>query len=160
MFINASNKVRIGDANVTVCEVPVAWTVVSDKNLKSDIRYDVAGLNFINQLQPATYIYNAHSEAHGENAIRYTGLLAQDVEATLQKLGINSSIVTKPNADGTGSWGIRYAELTMPLIQAVQELSKENETLKAEISELKTMKAELAEIKTLLGIKASATPDK
>ena len=104
-IVNASNKVRIGNASVTICEVPANWAIVSDKNLKTAIKADVVGLNFINKLNPVTYQYIAH----GENAIRFTGLLAQDVDETLQKLGIQSSIVTKPNADGTGSWGIRYA---------------------------------------------------
>jgi len=36
-------------------------------------------------------------------------------------MGYDNIIVTKPNADGSGSWGIKYAELTLPLIKAVQE---------------------------------------
>jgi len=151
--VNASNKVRIGNGSVTICEVPVAWTVSSDKNIKEDIRYDVAGLDFINKLQPATYKYIGHKG--DKNAPRYTGLLAQDVEKVAQELGLSSSVVTKPNEDGTGAWGIRYAELTLPLIQSVKELSEQNDALKAEIAELKEMRAEFDEIKSLLNAKAS-----
>ena len=87
-------------------------------------------------------------------------------------MGMESSIVAKPNADGSGSWGIRYSELTMPLINAVQELDAKNKVLEAdnkalkaevaelnqleaEVAELKNLKAELDEIKTLLNANAS-----
>jgi len=154
-MVNASNKIRLGSAAVTNCEVPVNWTIVSDKNLKTDIKYDIVGLNFINKLQPASYKYIAHDA----NAPRFTGLLAQDVDAILQKLGIESSIVSKPNADGTGSWGIRYAELTLPLIKAVQEQQEMIVSLKTDNEKIKTdnekIKAELAEIKALLNSKAN-----
>ena len=157
-YVNASNKVRMGNTAITVAEIQVPWTITSDKNAKKDILYDALGLDFINELQPATYRYKTHDES----APRYTGLLAQDVEAILKKRGVESSIVTKPNADGTGSWGVRYSELAMPLINAVQELSEENETLKAkvaqleiQISEINQLKAEVDEIKALL--QANAT---
>ncbi|MCP4440592.1 MAG: hypothetical protein GY810_16725, partial [Aureispira sp.] len=166
--VNASNKVRIGNFAITAADVQVAWTVTSDKNQKKDIRYDALGLDFLNQLRPATYRYITHDD----KAPRYTGLLAQDVDAVLSDMGVTSSIVAKPNADGTGSWGIRYAELTMPLINAVQELSEENkelkakvaqlegqnteiDQLKAELEDMKGMRAELDEIKALLQTNAS-----
>lgn len=170
--VNASNKVRIGNTAITVAEIQVPWTITSDKNAKKDIQYDVAGLDFINELKPATYRYKTHDAA----APRYTGLLAQDVDAILREKGIESSLVTKPNADGTGSWGIRYAELTLPLVNAVQELSeeleesrKQNKALKIEVAELKagkqqvqqntnevaSLKAELDAIKVLLNTNAS-----
>lgn len=130
---NASNKVRVGNTTVTVCEVPVAWTVASDKTLKTNVKQNVPGLDFIKKLEPVTYQY----KAHGEDAPRFTGLMAQDVDKILTDLKYDSIIVTKPNDDGTGSWGIKYAELTMPLIKAVQEQQQIIEEMKKEIEILK-----------------------
>jgi len=157
----ASNKVRIGNAAITVCEVPVVWTVSSDKNIKSEIKYDVPGLELITKLQPATYFYKEHLTKHGDKAFRYNGLLAQDVDKILTDMGLVNSIVSKPNADGSGSWGIRYAELTLPLIKAVQELKNENDLLKAKVTELEAktakidyLEAAIKELQNRAGVKA------
>jgi hypothetical protein len=57
--VNASNKVRIGDANVTVIEGQVDWTFPSDARFKFNIHDDqVPGLAFINQLRPVTYQFD------------------------------------------------------------------------------------------------------
>jgi hypothetical protein len=167
--VNASNKIRIGNAAITAADIQVAWTVVSDKNEKFDVRSDVPGLNLITKLNPVTYYYKSHLDAHGiDNSIRYTGLLAQDVDAALQELGIVSSIVSKPNQDGSGSWGIRYSELVMPLVNAVQEqqaqiqeLKEENQVLKAETVKIKElelrnaqMEAAIQQLQQQMGIKA------
>ncbi|MCE3280562.1 MAG: hypothetical protein K0S44_2753 [Bacteroidetes bacterium] len=128
----ASNMIRVGAATVTVCEVPVAWTVSSDRNLKTNVQEDMPGLNLISQLRPVTYNYIAH----GSEGIRFNGLIAQELDATLTQLGIVSSLVTKPNAQGEGSWGIRYAELTLPLIKAVQEQQAIIEGLKKQNAEI------------------------
>ncbi len=154
-IVNASNKIRLGNAAITAADIQVNWTITSDKNEKSEIRSDVPGLNLVTKLQPVTYYYNSHLESFGkENSIRYTGLLAQDVDAILQQLGINSSIVAKPNDDGTGSWGIRYSELVMPLINAVQEQQVIIDDLKSNLnlqtSELEKMKADIEKLKSLV----------
>jgi trimeric autotransporter adhesin len=116
---------------MTSYEVGVAWTVVSDRNLKKNIEANTLGLDFIRQLRPVTYEYKAH-----EKSYRYTGLIAQEVEETLAKMRKESSILASPSK-GDGSYGIRYAELTIPLIQSVQEQQTQIETLQKENAELK-----------------------
>lgn len=141
--VNASNKIRMGNAAITAADVQVNWTITSDRNEKAELRTDVPGLNLITRLQPVTYYYRSHLAAHGQDAIRYTGLIAQDVDSVLQSLGIQSSIVAHPAADGSGSWGIRYGELVMPLIEAVQEqqqmilqLQKEKDEMESRLSRI------------------------
>lgn len=141
--VNASNKIRLGNAAITVAEIQVAWTVTSDKNEKADVRHDVPGLALVSRLQPVTYFYKSHLADPSATATRYTGLLAQDVHATLNELGISSSIVTQPAADGSGAWGIRYAEIVMPLIQSVQEQQAMIDALRSEVATLKTQNAAL-----------------
>ena len=60
---------------------------------------------------------NSASKADG---IRYTGLIAQEVEAAAKKIGYDFSGVDIPS-NGNGKYGIRYAEFVVPLIKAVQE---------------------------------------
>ena len=57
-IVNASNKIRLGDANVTVVEGPVVYTV-SDGRFKNNIsESDVKGLEFINRLRPVVYNFD------------------------------------------------------------------------------------------------------
>jgi trimeric autotransporter adhesin len=136
-IVNASNKVVIGNTSVTSIGGQVGWTVYSDSRLKTNINKSKLGLNFILQLNPVSYNY----KAEGQKDILYTGLLAQEVDAAAQKTGTVFSGVDK-NGE---YWGVRYAELTVPLITSVQELNekaiaaeKENQQLKNEIEKLQS----------------------
>src|SRR5206468_6126370 len=51
----ASNQVRIGNTNVTSIGGQVGWTIFSDGRYKKNIKENVPGLAFINQLKPVTY---------------------------------------------------------------------------------------------------------
>ena len=51
----ASNQVVVGDFNVTTIGGQVGWTTFSDGRYKRNIKQNVPGLAFINQLQPITY---------------------------------------------------------------------------------------------------------
>ena len=58
----------------------------------------------------------------------YEGLIAQEVEQTLKELNKSWSGHSINKSDG--KQGIQYGALTIPLIKAVQELSKENNKLR------------------------------
>ena len=160
---DASNKVRIGNGSVTSIGGQVAWTNFSDGRIKKNIRENVPGLVFINLLKPVTYNISLAKEFElmGQNdtlnwagkndieKISFSGLVAQDVEAAANKIGYDFSGVDK-----TGKiMGLRYSDFVVPLVKAVQELSKENTELKKQndtaekintsqqkqIDELKTM---------------------
>ena len=85
------------------------------------------GLSFINKLMPVTYNFIST----GKNAI---GLIAQDVEKVDESSFFTGSVIT---ADDEERMTLNYAQMVVPLIKAVQELSSEIEKLKAEIKELK-----------------------
>ena len=53
--VNASNKIRLGDTNVTVIEGQVAYTFPSDERIKININEDIKGLDFIRLLRPVSY---------------------------------------------------------------------------------------------------------
>lgn len=130
--VDASNKVRIGNAAITSIGGQVGWTTYSDRRLKSNISKSKLGLDFILSLNPVTYNYTAEVQ----KGILYNGLIAQEVDEAAKKAGIEFSGVDK-----TGEhWGIRYGDLTVPLIKGMQEMndkiSAENYELKSRIEKL------------------------
>jgi hypothetical protein len=158
----ASNQVRVGNGSTTSIGGQVDWTALSDARVKKNIKQNVPGLAFINKLQPVTYninlsaidqivqapvITNANGKAIQRSAtdiaarkakeqIVYTGFLAQDVEKTAKSLGYDFSGVDAAK-NSKDLYGLRYAEFVVPLVKAVQELSKQNESLQQQIDELK-----------------------
>ncbi|MBK9319239.1 MAG: tail fiber domain-containing protein [Bacteroidetes bacterium] len=133
--VNASNKIRVGNTAVTSIGGQVGWTTSSDRRLKTNINESKLGLDFILNLHPVTYNY----KEEGQQNILYTGLIAQEVDEAAKKEGVDFS-----GLDKNGEfWGIRYGDLTVPLIKSIQEM---NETLKSENESMKNEIAELREI--------------
>lgn len=132
--VNASNKVRIGNANITVIEGQVNWSVGSDRRLKENIEYsDKLGLEFVNRLKTVTFTYkNDSTKRH------HDGLIAQDVEETLNQLDINFSGIAE-NENNEKTLNLSYAEFVIPLINAVKELNKQSQVQQKQIDELKQM---------------------
>ena len=146
--VDASNKVRIGNTLVTSIGGQVGWTTFSDGRYKKEIKENIPGLDFINGLRPVSYKVDIQNLANHLNkggkitdeskglaaadneaaAIVHDGFVAQEVEQTAKKLGFEFSGVDKPTAED-GLYGLRYDNFVVPLVKAVQELSKQNETL-------------------------------
>jgi len=64
-----------------------------------------------------------------------TGFIAQDVRAAAESIGYDFSGIV---VDELGIYGLRYAEFVVPLVRAVQELSRQNEQMQTEIEQLRT----------------------
>lgn len=130
--VDSSNKVIIGNISVTSIGGQVGWTTYSDRSLKTNITKSTLGLEFIKALNPVTYNY----KAEGQKNILYTGLIAQEVDEAAKKAGVPFSAIDKNGKN----WGIRYGELTVPLIKAMQEMeekhSAEVEALQSRIEKL------------------------
>lgn len=74
-----------------------------------------------------------------------TGFVAQDVEQAANEMGYEFSGIQKP-ATEDGLYAITYSEFVVPLVKAVQELSKKNDdkdekinNLQKQINDLKAM---------------------
>ena len=132
---NGSNTATIGNNNITKLYMNKAGTAeiyangtinTSDKRLKENIQATSLGLHFINQLLPVSYTWK-----NNKNSKISEGLLAQDVEQTMNTLNRSKNTHTLVNYDESNDkYGINYSELIGPLIKAVQELSTENKELK------------------------------
>src|SRR6266498_415415 len=174
--VDASNKVRIGDGSVKSIGGAVEWTKLSDGRYKKNIKENVVGLAFINSLRPITYTVNiqglneyynkgrkqllSDSVSANEEAVNaemkkaedeaskivYNGFIAQEVEETAKKLNYEFSGVDKPQSKD-GVYGLRYAEFVVPLVKAVQELSKMNDALQKQNDE---QQKEIDELKAIV----------
>jgi len=130
----ASNQVIIGNNDVTGIRGHVSLSTFSDKRMKKNIKSNVPGLTFIKKLQPVTYNMDLGVNSPHANKL-YTGLIAQDVETAAKSIGYNFSGVDIDES-GDGHYFLRYSDFIAPLVQAVQELSKQNEEKDSAIASL------------------------
>jgi Chaperone of endosialidase len=162
--VNAANKIRLGNAAITVVEGQVAYTNPSDARFKFNVQENVPGLDFIKKLKPVTYNFDtkkfdehlnqnrnkeevATEDFTTSTAIIRTGFLAQDVEKICADLGYNFDGLHVPEANNpTDNYGIAYSQFIMPIVKAVQEQQVIIETQKTELEQLKS---ELEKYKTL-----------
>lgn len=165
-YVTAPNEVSIGNSYVTSIGGYEDWTNISDGRVKKNIRQNVPGLAFINKLKPITYNLDldaadkivqratlkdkdgkqltqslsqtAINARNAKQQIVYTGFVAQDVEKAAKELNYDFSGVDAAKND-RDLYGLRYAEFVVPLVKAVQELSKENDELKSRLEKLEAM---------------------
>jgi trimeric autotransporter adhesin len=85
-----------------------------------------------------------YEEVKQNDQIRYTGFVAQEVEAAANKIGFNFSGVDKPKND-TGQYALRYAEFVVPLVKAVQEqqaiITSQNKKIEDLLKRIETLEA-------------------
>ena len=155
--VAANNTARFGSTITSSYGGWAGWSNVSDGRFKKDVQENVPGISFIEKLRPVTYKLQAteldafyHQNDKDKAAtmgmnyqaglaekekITYTGFIAQEVEATAKQLGFDfSGVDAAKNENDT--YGLRYAEFVVPLVKAVQELSKQNDYLKNQNIEL------------------------
>jgi hypothetical protein len=166
--VNASNKVRIGDANVTVVESAVGSWTTSDGRFKNNIKENVKGLEFIKLLRPVTYNFDTkmfseflmqnypdsikqkrladmNKEATAKaSGIIQSGFIAQEVEEAVKQSGYNFNGVHVPESP-VDNWSLSYEKLVVPLVKAVQEQQQMIEDLKKENQEIKDQLKKLLE---------------
>ena len=124
-IVDASNKILLGDANISVIEAQVGLTVVSDKTKKENFR-PVDGEEVLSKLR-SLEILSWNFIGQDPEKFRHYGPMAQDFFAAFGK-------------DGGGTIGtpttINTSDLTGILMIAVQRLEERNVELKARFEEL------------------------
>lgn len=146
---HGSNTMQIGNAAITnIYSQPAAWT--SDGRFKFNVKEQVQGLVFINKLRPVTYqmdtkklddftimdkpdsvkaMHRKGMDFEPSTNITHSGFIAQEVEKAAADCKFTSSIVVKPIDVNTGSYALSYSEIVVPLVKAVQELSRSLDSL-------------------------------
>ena len=150
---SSSNKVRIGNAAVTVVEGQVAYTYPSDGRFKTNISEDIKGLDFIMRLRPVSYNfqtkkYEAFINGGEQNAkafskidftesenLRHNGFIAQEVEKAAKDAGYKFDGITSPKND-RDTYGLAYSQFVVPLVRAVQEQQTIIERQQQQINDL------------------------
>jgi len=157
------SQARIGNSATNSIGGYANWTNISDVRAKRNIKENVPGLVFINKLKPITYnldldaadkitqppakkdkdgklVAPSQLETNARNAkqqVLYTGFAAQDVEKAAKELNYDFSGVDAPK-NSKDLYGLRYSDFVVPLVKAVQELSRQNEELSRQNEELKS----------------------
>jgi hypothetical protein len=112
---------------------------LSDARFKTRVKEDVPGLAFISKLRPVTYYWDeqklrhfngAEPEVAAAKAKRYTGFIAQEVEAAATQTDFDFSGIVTPDNEKT-AYQLSYSEFVVPLVKAVQEQQKQIEELRA-----------------------------
>jgi hypothetical protein len=160
-LVNSSNKIRLGDVNVTVVESAAGSWTTSDGRFKTNIKENVIGLPFIKLLRPVVYNFDAEKfdaflskslpdsiKARRQSAMKklnaksntgnviQTGFIAQEVADAAKTAGYNYNGVHVPES-AADNYSLSYEKLVVPLVKSVQELSAQNEEMKKEIELLK-----------------------
>ncbi|MFP3597171.1 T9SS type A sorting domain-containing protein [Chryseobacterium sp. SIMBA_029] len=172
--VNTSNKVRIGNATVTVVEGPVAYTF-SDGRFKTNVKEeDVKGLEFITKLRPVVYnldvkkitefwtknmpdtergAYMNQDFALATN-IRQSGFIAQEVADAAKNANYNFNGVHIPDNEND-NYSIAYSEFVVPLVKAMQEQQKIIENLQQQINDLKKKQGVISGIEPIAMVGSS-----
>jgi hypothetical protein len=130
-----SNRIVMGGTAVTNAYVQVGWTTVSDKRDKVDLGEVPYGLEFVKELQPRTYQFKLDRDGEDtpENVsgnMRY-GFMAQDIlELEHARGSLEGIIINEENED---KLTFNESNLVPVLVNAIQDLSKENEDLKSKL---------------------------
>jgi trimeric autotransporter adhesin len=119
-----SNRMVLGNNNITNAYVKVAWTVTSDCRDKMNIASVPHGLCFVNQLNPVLFQFKKSREEEIPHGNKRYGFLAQDI---LSLEGENPVIIDNEQPDT-----LKYnGEALVPvLVNAIKELTAEINLLK------------------------------
>lgn len=133
-----TDQVRIGNATTVQIGGYAPWTDLSDIRFKRDVLPWTDGLRLVRELRPIRYRLDvAALEAHigatpsapdavaRKEAQEHAGFSAQEVAATMDRLGCTGELVHRPQGPND-SYGINYARFVVPLVVAVQELDAEH----------------------------------
>ena len=109
-MVNQSNKIRIGNSQVTVIEGAVRFSESSDRRLKKDIVDTRYGLNTILKLRPVDYQLKT-------NNLERTGFIAQELKPIVPEAvnGIEGDL------EKGETLSVAYTTLIPVLTKAIQE---------------------------------------
>jgi len=147
----SNNRFSFGKASNIVhnnFDTNASWTRTSDERKKKNIKDDVLGLDFINNLRPVTFEWKPNNEFpehfkdYKQNnemttGVTMHGMIAQDVKAALDKAGVDTFGGWEEDSED-GSQSISQEMFVHPLIKAVQELSAQNADLLKRIEVLES----------------------
>jgi len=133
--VDLSNKIRLGDSNITMIEAQVGLTVVSDKTKKENFQYidEEEALKKIHKLDLPSWNFIGQDP----EKFRHYGPMAQDFFAAFGNDGVGT--VGTPTTINSGD----MAGILMIAVQALEKRTAELKDKTARISDLEKKTAEL-----------------
>ena len=125
------------------------WDTFSDTRVKSNQQPIPYGLAEVLRLTPKTYFHHNSTIENGSIVIAPEG--KQDIGLVAQEVyEIIPEVVSKPENEQDGLWGLAYDKLVPVLVKAIQEQQSQIEMLKKKNEEINTLKAEIEQLKQLM----------
>ena len=124
----ASNTITLGNALITTLRCAVtSITSLSDARDKEDVAKLTAGLEFVKELNPVSFVWNDRNE-DGKHGVKDFGFIAQDLKATQEKYDMAETLglVHEENPEKLEA---SYGKLIPILVKAIQELTAKVEQL-------------------------------
>ena len=131
-----SHNICLGDDNITDLFCADTSISSSDSRDKTEIANFTHGLDWVNKLQPKTYVWDKRSwysddfsvtpDGSKKKSKKNIGFLAQDVLAIEQADGFSSStdnMLTVNLTEDGKRYGLKYERLVPVLVNAIKELS-------------------------------------
>lgn len=132
----ASNEITLGNSSHVVLRCAVTTiTSLSDERDKDEIKELPAGLDFINEIKPVSFVWKDRNE-NGKQGIKDSGFTAQNLKQVQDKYNLSDELklVYESNPEKLEA---SYGRLIPVLVKAIQEMSTEIKSLKEEIETLK-----------------------
>ena len=120
-----SNRIVLGNNNITNAYIKVAFTVTSDERDKTDIQDITTGLDFVNQLKPKSFWFRKNRNTEEKTGQQNYGFIAQDI---LALEGNNPVIIDNEQEDNLKYKGEHLVPI---LVNAIKELSTKVTALEA-----------------------------
>jgi len=124
----SSNEITLGNSSNSVLRCAVtSITSLSDARDKEDIAKLTAGLEFVKELNPVSFVWNDRNE-DGKHGVKDFGFIAQDLKATQEKYDMAETLglVYDENPEKLEA---SYGKLIPILVKAIQELTAKVEQL-------------------------------
>ena len=154
--VTASNKLGLGDENISAAHIQVDWTVASDARDKTDFTALDLGLDFVKALAPVTYKWDKRAKYGDKYADDYDlnaqtpdgthkedwldiGFKAQEVQALEEAAGYTTAAkknLTVSTSEDNKQMGLQYSKFIPILVKAIQEQNALIEALTARVTTL------------------------
>jgi len=131
--VTVSNEITLGNSSNTVIRAAVtSITSLSDERDKKEIQPLQVGLDFINTLNPVTFVWDER-DVNGKHDVKDFGFIAQDLKKSQEDINLEETLklVYEENPDKLEA---SYGKLVPILVKAIQDLSKEIENLKNKLN--------------------------
>lgn len=120
------------------------WTVISDRQLKKDIKPFKDGLSLLNKINPVWFTYNGKAGMPNETGV---GTIAQELQKIAPYMVKNWEYNSEDGKVKENYLGVDYGAMDFILVNAIKE---QQGIIEKQQKEIENLKKDIAEIRALL----------